>query len=246
MKHILGPMRKAIETFEMIKPNEKIAVGVSGGKDSMALLEALWRFQQFSPVPFDLMAITIDMGFENSDFSPIIDYCKERNIEYVIKPTDIGKIVFDIRQEKNPCALCSNLKRGALHRTAIEHGAHTIALGHHLDDVVETFLMSLIYEGRLNVFRPVTYLDRNDITLIRPFIYIKEKDIKYHDYLKTLPVIKSNCPNDGVSKRAEVKDLLTELKKQYPSIDNRILKAIQNKDQTHLWFDEEGLIKRTS
>lgn len=237
-------MRKAIETFEMIKPNEKVAVGVSGGKDSMALLDALWRFKQFSPKPFDLIAITVDLGFEGADFSPIIEYCKERDIEYIIKPTDIGKIVFDIRKEKNPCALCANLKRGALHKAAIENGAHVIALGHHLDDVVETFLMSLIFEGRLNVFRPVTYLDRNDITLIRPFIYIKEKDIKFNDYLSKLPVLKSGCPNDGFSKRAEIKDLLTQLKHQYPDIDKRILKAIQNKDQTHLWFDQDGLLKR--
>lgn len=234
-------MRRAIQNYQMIKPNEKVAVGLSGGKDSMALLAALARYQKFSPVPFELCAITVDLGFEGSDYQPLIDYCNELGVEYHIKKTDIGKIVFDVRQEKNPCALCANLKRGALHNAAIEAGATTIALGHHADDAVETFLMSLFFEGRINCFLPVTYLDRKGITLIRPLIYVKERDIKFNPELKEIPRIDSNCPADGFTKRQEIKDLVQNLRKQYPDVDNRILKAIENQDQLNLWFDQDGL-----
>lgn len=241
MKKILGPMRRAIQTYNMIKPNEKIAIGLSGGKDSMALLTAMARYQKFSPIPFDLCAITVDQGFEGSNFQPLIDYCKDLGVEYHIKETQIGKIVFDVRKEKNPCALCANLKRGALHNAAIEHGAHTIALGHHQDDAVETFLMSLFFEGRINCFSPVTYLDRKDITLIRPLIYVKERDIKFNPNIQSIPKLDSNCPADGFTKRQEIKDLVQGLRQTYPNLDDRILRAIENKDQLNLWFDQDGL-----
>ena len=225
-------MRRAIQNYDMIKPGDKIAVGVSGGN------------QKFSPVPFELCAITVDMGFEDTDFSEIEEYCKENGIEYHIKPTLISKIVFDVRNEKNPCALCSNLKRGALHTAALEHDCNVVALGHHKDDAVETLLMSLFYEGRINCFSPVTFLDRKQITLIRPLIYIEEKDIKFNKRLKELPVIKSNCPADGTTKREEVKQLLATLKKTYPKLKDRVLKSLENEGQLNLWFDENGLKKR--
>ncbi len=237
-------MRRAIQNYDMIKPGDKIAVGVSGGKDSMMLLDLLNRYQKFSPVPFELCAITVDMGFEDTDFSEIEEYCKENGIEYHIKPTLISKIVFDVRNEKNPCALCSNLKRGALHTAALEHDCNVVALGHHKDDAVETLLMSLFYEGRINCFSPVTFLDRKQITLIRPLIYIEEKDIKFNKRLKELPVIKSNCPADGTTKREEVKQLLATLKKTYPKLKDRVLKSLENEGQLNLWFDENGLKKR--
>lgn len=236
MKHILGAMRKAVQTYDMIQPGDRIAVGVSGGKDSMGLLHALNLYRRFSPAPFELGAITVDMGFEGANFDPINEYCEANNIPYYIKPTDIGKIVFDVRKEKNPCALCSNLKRGALHNEALEHGYKKIALGHHADDAVETLLMSLLYEGRFHCFSPVTYLDRKGITLIRPLIYVKEKDIKFNKVLNELPVIPSGCPGDGVSKRAEMKELISELRKIYPNILDRVIRAMENKDQTNLWF----------
>ena len=148
----------------------------------------------------------------------------------------IGPIVFEARQEKNPCALCARMKRGALHDLAIERGCRKIALGHHADDAIETFFLSLFYEGRINTFSPVTYLDRKDITLIRPLIFVKEKDIIYNPEIKELPVIKSTCPADGHTKREDMKDMMKELRKTIPELDDRILKAIQNKEQFHLWF----------
>ena len=228
-------MRRAIQNYDMIQPNDRIAVGVSGGKDSMALLHALNLYRRFSPEPFELGAISVDMGFEGTDFSPVKEYCLENNIPYYIKDTKIKRIVFDVRQEKNPCALCANLRRGALHNAALEHGYKKIALGHHADDAVETFFMSLLYESRLNCFSPVTYLDRKQITLIRPFIYLREKEIIFNKNLKELPLVPSLCPEDGKSKRGEIKGLIRNLEKTYPDLSERVLKAIENEDQTHLW-----------
>lgn len=236
MKKILGPLRRAVEKYEMIRPGDRIAVGLSGGKDSTALLVAMKRFQYFSPVPFELEGITLDMGFGGMDFDPLVQLCSELDIPYTIKKTQIGPIVFEARQEKNPCALCARMKRGALHDLAIERGCRKIALGHHADDAIETFFLSLFYEGRINTFSPVTYLDRKDITLIRPLIFVKEKDIIYNPEVKELPVIKSTCPADGHTKREDMKDMMKELRKTIPELDDRILKAIQNKEQFHLWF----------
>lgn len=236
MKKILGPLRRAVEKYEMIHPGDRIAVGLSGGKDSTALLVAMKRFQYFSPVPFELEGITLDMGFGGMDFEPLVQLCAELAIPYTIKKTQIGPIVFEARQEKNPCALCARMKRGALHDLSIERGCRKIALGHHADDAIETFFLSLFYEGRVNTFSPVTYLDRKDITLIRPLIFVKEKDIVYNPEVKALPVIKSTCPADGHTKREDMKDMMKELRKTIPELDDRILKAIQNKEQFHLWF----------
>ena len=236
MKKILGPLRRAVEKYEMIRPGDRIAVGLSGGKDSTALLVALKRFQYFSPVPFELEGITLDMGFGGMDFEPLVQLCAELDIPYTIKKTQIGPIVFEARQEKKPCALCARMKRGALHDLSIERGCRKIALGHHADDAIETFFLSLFYEGRVNTFSPVTYLDRKDITLIRPLIFVKEKDIVYNPEVKALPVIKSTCPADGHTKREDMKDMMKELRKTIPELDDRILKAIQNKEQFHLWF----------
>ena len=211
-------------------------MGLSGGKDSTALLVAMKRFQYFSPVPFELEGITLDMGFGGMDFEPLVQLCAELDIPYTIKKTQIGPIVFEARQEKNPCALCARMKRGALHDLSIERGCRKIALGHHADDAIETFFLSLFYEGRINTFSPVTYLDRKDITLIRPLIFVKEKDIIYNPEVKELPVIKSTCPADGHTKREDMKDMMKELRKTIPELDDRILKAIQNKEQFHLWF----------
>lgn len=236
MKKILGPLRRAVEKYEMIRPGDRIAVGLSGGKDSTALLVAMKRFQYFSPVPFELEGITLDMGFGGMDFEPLVQLCAELDIPYTIKKTQIGPIVFEARQEKNPCALCARMKRGALHDLSIERGCRKIALGHHADDAIETFFLSLFYEGRINTFSPVTYLDRKDIALIRPLIFVKEKDIIYNPEVKELPVIKSTCPADGHTKREDMKDMMKELRKTIPELDDRILKAIQNKEQFHLWF----------
>lgn len=237
MKKILGPMRRAIEKYDMIRPGDRIAVGLSGGKDSTALLYALARYRHFSPVPFELEAITLDMGFEGMDFTPMIELCQKLDVPYTIRKTQIGPIVFDQRKEKNPCALCAKMKRGALHDLAIERGCRVIALGHHADDAIETFFLSLFYEGRVNTFSPVTWLDRKEITLIRPLIYVREKNILFDPELKALPVVTSTCPADGHTKREDVKQTIRNLSLQIPDLEDRVLGAIENKDNFHLWFD---------
>lgn len=237
MKKILSYLRRAVQDFNMINEGDRIAVGLSGGKDSLLLLVALKRFQYFSPVKFELEAITLDMGFGGMDFSPLSQLCNEIDIPYTINKTQIGPIVFKERKEKNPCALCARMKRGALHDLALERGCRKIALGHHADDAIETFLLSLFYEGRINTFSPVTYLDRKDIHLIRPLVYAKEKDITYEANKMQLPIVKSTCPSDGNTKREEMKNLIFTLKKQIPEIDDRILTAFKNKAQMKLWFD---------
>lgn len=236
MKKILGPLRRGVEKYDMIKPGDRIAIGLSGGKDSTALLVAMKRFQHFSTVPFELEGITLDMGFGGMDLTPLVDLCAKLDIPYTIKKTNIGPIVFEERHEKNPCSLCARMKRGALHNLAIENGCRTIALGHHADDAVETFFLSLFYEGRISTFAPVTYLDRKNITVIRPLIFVKERDIINDPEMKNLPVIQSTCPANGFTKREDMKNMIKELRKTMPDMDDRVLGAIQNKEQCHLWF----------
>ncbi len=235
MKLILGKMRKAIQDYKMIEPNELICVGVSGGKDSMLLLDAMTRFQQFSPIPFRLHALCLDLGFKNIDLSSIKDFCEVRNIPCTIKQTRIAEIVFEIREEKNPCALCSNLKRGALHNAALELGSTKLALGHHADDLIETFLLSLLYEGRIKTFQAVTYLDRKKITVIRPFVYLKESEIVYHANKEHISILKSGCPADGNTKRQEMKDLVKQLTHDIPGSEDRLFSAVKKylKNEDH-------------
>jgi tRNA(Ile)-lysidine synthase TilS/MesJ len=231
-------MRKAITDFNMIENGDKIAVGISGGKDSTMLLYSLKKFQYFSPVEFQIEAITLDMGFKGMNFKPIENFCKEIDVPYIIKKTQIGEIVFNERKEKNPCALCARMKRGALHDAALERDCRVVALGHHLDDAVETFFMSLFYEGRINTFKPKTYLDRKDIYVIRPLIYANEKQIigAIKNSNIEVPVVESTCPADGYTKREEIKVWIKELKKQYPKLEDRMISAFKNKEQTNLWF----------
>ncbi|MGL4606393.1 MAG: tRNA 2-thiocytidine biosynthesis TtcA family protein [Eubacteriaceae bacterium] len=236
MKKILGPLRRGVEKYKMIKPGDRIAIGLSGGKDSTALLVAMKRFQYFSPIPFELEGITLDMGFGGMDLTPLADLCAQLDVPYTIKKTQIGPIVFKEREEKNPCSLCARMKRGALHDFAIERQCRTIALGHHADDAIETFFLSLFYEGRINTFSPVTYLDRKDITLIRPLIFVKERDIISTFEVENLPIIKSTCPANGFTKREDMKNMIKNLRKTIPDMDDRVLGAIQNKEQFHLWF----------
>ena len=178
LRRMLSYTRRAIDDYHMIEAGDKIAVGVSAGKDSLTLLYALSTLRKFYPKKFELCAITIDMGFEGSDFSPIARLCEELSVPYHIIPTQISTVIFDIRKEKNPCSLCAKMRRGALHNAAKDLGCNTVALGHHFDDAVETFMMNLFNEGRIGCFSPVTYLDRMDITLIIPLIYTPESYIK--------------------------------------------------------------------
>lgn len=228
MRKTLGCIRKAVADYNMINENEHICVAVSGGKDSMLLLKALKNFMYFSPVKFTLSAISIDVGFNNMDFTKLEEFCKEIDVPLHIQKTDISRIVFDERKEKNPCSLCAKMKRAALNELALSLGSNKIALGHHRDDFIESFLLSLFYEGRIHTFKPVTFLDRTGVYAIRPMIYAKEKDIIHAVKAENIPVIKSTCPVDGYTKREEVKKLIKELEKQMPRVDERMFTAIKN------------------
>ncbi len=227
IKRILSFTRRALDDYQMIAPGDKIAVGVSAGKDSLTLLCALSQLRRFYPIPFELIAITVDMGFEGSDFSPIEAFCKELDVPYHVVKTEISKIIFDVRQEKNPCSLCAKMRRGALNNAAKELGCTAVALGHHFDDAVETFMLNLFYEGRLGCFSPVTYLSRVGIKVIRPMIYMPEKDVRYFANHTELPVVKSLCPADGNTQREEMKQLLHSLEKENKGLRYRIYGAIQ-------------------
>lgn len=235
MKKILGCIRKAVEDFHMIKDGDVIGVGISGGKDSIALLHGLKLFQYFSPVKYDLKAITINLGFDNHDISPLEKFCNDIGVEYIVKQTEIAKIVFEERQEKNPCSLCARFKRAALHEACQENGINKLALGHHRDDAIETLFLSMFYEGRISTFDPVTYLSRRDLTMIRPMIYAEERDIKGAVKRHNLPVIKSPCPADGTTKREYMKDKLKELYKDIPYASSNLLSALLNEEQLNIW-----------
>ncbi len=227
MQKILGSMRKAIEEFHMIDEGDKIAVALSGGKDSITLLKALKSLQRFYPKKFDLIAISINPGFEFFDAKILYELCKEVDVELYIVNSDIKEIVFDIRKEKNPCSLCANLRRGILNSTAIEHGCNKIALGHNEDDVLETFLMNILYTGSISTFAPISYMDRSKMTLIRPLIYISEKQIRSFIKNNNITVMPKACPMDGISKREDIKQLLYDLNKQIPHIRANIYGAIK-------------------
>jgi len=238
MKKILGVMRKAIEEYKMIKEGDKLAVGVSGGKDSMLLLEALRRFQTFSPYKFDLLAVTVDLGFETQGIDKLENHYKENDINYEIIKTNISKIVFEEREEKNPCALCSKMRKGAINIRLNELGYNRLAMGHHADDLVETLFMSMFFEGRLKTFKPVTYLTRKEIYSIKPFIYLKEKQIINEVERSRIPVFKSSCPLDKETKREEIKNLMKDIYKDIPDGRERIITAIKNSDKVELWWEE--------
>jgi len=231
MNHILSYVRRCVEDYRMIAPGDRIAVGVSGGKDSLTLLTALARLREFYPNPFTVEAITLDMGHadgcEGMDFSGVADYCKTIGVAYTVLPSEIHHIIFDLRGEKNPCALCAKMRRGALHEAMRERGISKIALGHHFDDAVETFFLSLFYEGRISCFQPVTYLDRMEITQIRPLLYCGEGMIRGAAARHALPVVKNPCPADGYTKRQETKQLIQTLDKQYPGLKKRVFGAMQ-------------------
>lgn len=227
LKRVLSFTRRAVDDYEMIDDGDKIAIGISGGKDSLTLLYALAGLRRFYPKKFDICALTIDMGFEGMDFSPIQKLCDELEVEYHIVKTDIAEIIFNVRKESNPCSLCAKMRRGAVHSEAVALGCNKVAFGHHFDDVVETFMLNLFFEGRLGCFRPVTYLSNTGITLIRPLIYMPEKDIRYFASKAELPVIKSPCPADGNTRREDMKQLVATLDREHKGLRYRIFGAIQ-------------------
>lgn len=227
MQKLLSYVRRAVDHYHMIEPGDRIAVGVSGGKDSLALLAALAHLRKFYPKPFEVIAITLEMGYEEMDFEPIQRFCDTLGVEYIRVPTQIKQIIFDVRKEPNPCSLCAKMRRGALHEAALAAGCKKVALGHHLDDVVETYILSLFYEGRISCFLPVTFLDRKGITLIRPLLYTPEHYIRSIARRYGLPVVHNPCPADGNTKRQEIKDLLRDLESTHHGLRERIFGAIQ-------------------
>lgn len=229
MQKILGLMRRAIEDYNMIEDGDRVAVGVSGGKDSVTLLEGLAKLRKFYPKRFEVVAITLDLGFGGmeTDLTPISHLCDKLDVEYIIKRTKIGEIVFDIRKEANPCSLCATLRRGCLHNVVLEAGCNKLALGHHLDDSVETFLMNLIYEGRIGCFSPVTYLSRKNIHMIRPMIYVPEQQIIDNIAANNLPIIKNPCTANGFTQRQRVKNLITELEGEHKGLKSRLFGAMK-------------------
>lgn len=227
MRKILSRTRRAVDDYHMIAEGDKIAVGVSGGKDSLTLLCALAELRRFYPNKFDILALSIDMGFDGTDFSKVQELCEKIGVEYIIEKTDIAEVVFDIRKESNPCSLCAKMRRGGVNDLAVKNGCNKVALGHHNEDVLETFFLSLFYEGRLGCFSPVTYLSRKDIHVIRPLIYVAEGDIKGYANRAELPVVYNPCPMDGKSKRQDMKEFINSRQKNDKFFKKKILNAIQ-------------------
>ena len=227
MQRVLSYIRRAVDDYNLISEGDRIAVGVSGGKDSVLLITALNALKRFYPKQFSLVGITLDMGFdEPTDFSAMREYFEKLGIEYRVKPTEIGQIVFNVREEDSPCSLCARMRRGALHDEAKALGCNTLALGHNRDDLLETFVMNMLYEGRLGVFSPMTYLDRKDITVIRPLALMPERDVVGAANRLELPILRQHCPADGNTSREETKNMLAALEKEKRGTMNKIFGAI--------------------
>lgn len=228
MKRIITCVRKAVEDYDMIQDGDRVAVGVSGGKDSLVLLGALANLSRYYPKKFSVIGLTVDMGY-GLDYTEIKKYCESFGAEHKVKYTNIKEIVFDERKEPNPCSLCAKMRSGALNDFAIENGCTRVALGHHNEDILETFFLSLMYEGRINCFPPVTYMDKTDLYRIRPLIYVREGDIKGAVRRLGVPVLHNPCPADGNTKRKEMKDLIARLNKEMnPGLKKRLFTAIKN------------------
>lgn len=227
LQKMLSLTRQVIDTYQLIEPNDRIAVGISGGKDSMALLYILSKLRRFYPIPFHLNAITVDLGFPGMEYEETQQFCEKLHIPYTIVPTQIASIVFDERKETRPCSLCAKMRRGALNQKAHELGCNKIAYAHHRDDYVETLLMSLFFEGRFYTFAPYTFIDGIDLAVIRPFLKITEGQIKGFVQQYSIPIVTNRCPVDHTTRREEMKHLLKILKKQYPGIVDRLLHAAE-------------------
>ena len=226
MQRLVGLVRRCVEDYDMINPGDKIAVGVSGGKDSLALLVFLAELRKYNHVPFTLEAITIDMGL-GMNYSKIEQLCNDLDVPFNLVKTEIGPVIFDYRKEKNPCSMCAKMRRGALNQVLLNRGLNKLALGHHYDDAVETFMMSLLYEGRISCFQPVTNLDRSGVIQIRPMLYIHEQTIDNFVSRQGLPVLHNRCPVDKQTKREEIKKLIYELSARYPDLKDRVFGAMQ-------------------
>ena len=227
LNRFTGYVRRCADDYGMLRPGDRVAVGVSGGKDSMALLASLLHLRRYHPSGFELEAVTIDMGFPGMDFSPVAAWCAERGVPYTLVKTDIREIVFDARQEENPCSLCSKMRRGALNDAIKERRCNKLALGHHFDDAVETFLMNLLFTGQIGCFKPLTYMSRADVTQIRPLLYLGEGSIASFVREMGLRIVPTTCPEDKESKRAEIKSLIARLSAEYPDLKSKVFGAMQ-------------------
>lgn len=242
MQKILSAMRRAIQDYKMIADGDKIFVGLSGGKDSTLMLNALAAYRRFSPEKFTLEAVTVDMGLKETDsleMQALSDKCAELGVLHHIVKTDIAEIVFDARKESNPCSLCAKMRRGALNGKINELGGGKLALGHNADDVAETMLLSLIYEGRFSCFSPTAYMSNTGVSLIRPLIYIEECDIKSAVERLNLPIVHNPCPMNHVSKREYIKELIAHICKDVPFAKDRILGAIYHPERNNLWHPSD-------
>lgn len=226
MQRLIGLVRRCVEDYNMISADDRIGVGVSGGKDSLALLYFLAELRKYNSNPFELEAITVDLGF-GMDFAPVEELCKSLDVPFTLIKTEIAPIIFDHRKEKNPCSMCAKMRRGALNQALLDRNLNKLALGHHYDDAVETFMMSLLYEGRISCFQPVTDLDRTGIIQIRPMLYLHEKTIDSFANRMQLPLVHNRCPVDKRTKREEIKKLIYELSATYPDLKDRIFGAMQ-------------------
>ena len=242
LQQLMSPVRRAISDFNMIKSGDKIAVGLSGGKDSIALLSALAGLRRFYPEPFEIIAVRIDTGIGSDEVEEkaLFDYCKQIGVECHVEKTQIYQVVFEERKEKNPCSLCANMRRGALNSTAKNLGCNKVALGHHADDLIETFFLSMIYEGRLSTFQPSTYLSKDDLTVIRPLIYVKEHEIL--SFSKDKPILKNPCPVDKFTQREEVKNTIKELSQKYPLLKDNVFNALVD-DKRHNLIKKCRIVK---
>lgn len=230
LQQLLSFTRKAVDEYQMIQEGDHIAVGISGGKDSLTLLYALHGLKRFYPNKFELSAITVDLGYEEFDLDPVHELCQELGVPYKVVKTDIAHILFEERKESNPCSLCAKMRKGALNDAVKEMGCNKVAYAHHKDDIIETMLLSLIFEGRFHSFSPKTYLDRMDLTVIRPIMFVDEADVIGFKNKYNLPVVKSKCPVDGYTKRQYAKELVRQLNTEHPGAKNRMFTAILNGD----------------
>ncbi len=234
LQQLMSPVRRAVDDFKMINSGDKLAVGLSGGKDSIAMLSALAGLKRFYPNPFEIVAVRIDtgIGYDKNEEIALKEYVESLGVTYHVEKTEIYQVVFEERKEKNPCSLCANMRRGALNQTAKNLGCNKVCLGHHADDLIETFFLSMIYEGRLSTFHPVTYLSKADISVIRPMIYVKEHMIK--SFCKDKPILKNPCPVDKFTQREEVKKTIEELSTKYPLLKDNVFNALVNDDRHNL------------
>ena len=226
LKQLLSYVRRAVDDYSMINDGDKIAVGISGGKDSLTLLYALKELSKFYPKHFDIVAVSVDLGFGNIDFDKIREFSESLDVPYYVAKTQIADIVFNERKEKNPCSLCAKLRKGAFNNMALELGCNKTAFGHHRDDIINTMLLSMIYEGRFSSFEPVTHLEKTGLTLIRPLMYVDEADIIGFAHKYDLTVLKNPCPVDGQTKRAYVKELANQINRDNPGAKDRMFNAV--------------------